>query len=140
MSSGNTEQSPQFEFVLPPAGTEKASEQSLERPVYQETQKRAPQAQPTINQPVSDAIAPALPVADDTAVASGPLAPASPTAHLIAEDTDLIEKEWVERAKHIVASTKDDPFKQKNEISKAKADYVKKRFNKTIKVDDSARA
>lgn len=76
---------------------------------------------------------PAAPLADDT---SQPIS--NVTRDLHAEETDLIEKEWVERAKHIVATTQDDPYKQKHEISKAKADYIQKRFNKTIKVDDAA--
>jgi hypothetical protein len=59
------------------------------------------------------------------------------TAGLPAHDTDLIEKEWVQRAKSIVAQTQDDPYKQKNEMSKIKADYIKKRFNKSIPLEDS---
>ncbi len=52
----------------------------------------------------------------------------------IADDADLIEKEWVNRAKVIIAKTKDDPHLQNEEISKYKADYIKKRYNKDIKV------
>ena len=53
----------------------------------------------------------------------------------IAEDVDLIEKEWVEKAKHIVSQTKDNPNEQNSEISKLKADYMKKRYNKDIDVE-----
>jgi hypothetical protein len=60
-----------------------------------------------------------------------------PTAGLPAADNDLIEKEWVAKAKNIVAQTRSDPHKQKNEMSRVKADYVQKRFNKTLKVDDA---
>lgn len=56
---------------------------------------------------------------------------------LDARNVDLIEKEWVDKAKNIVAKTQDDPFNQKNEISKVKAQYIQKRFNKSIKADDS---
>jgi Txe/YoeB family toxin of Txe-Axe toxin-antitoxin module len=49
----------------------------------------------------------------------------------------FIEKEWVQRAKSLVAQTQDDPYKQKNEMSKIKADYIKKRFNKTIPVEEN---
>lgn len=52
----------------------------------------------------------------------------------IADDTDLIEKEWVDRAKHIVEQTKHDPYQQNKEITKAKADYLRKRYNKDIKL------
>lgn len=49
----------------------------------------------------------------------------------------IIEKQWVERAKAVVAATRDDPYKQKSEMSKVKADYIQKRFAKTIKADTS---
>jgi hypothetical protein len=55
---------------------------------------------------------------------------------LIAEDTDLIEKEWVDKAKEIVERTKNDPHLQNQEMSKIKADYLKKRYNKEIKVTE----
>ncbi len=53
-----------------------------------------------------------------------------------AEDTDLIEKEWVERAKQIVEHTREDPYEQQRALSQMKADYLKKRYNKDIKVSD----
>lgn len=53
-----------------------------------------------------------------------------------AEDSDLIEKEWVERAKEIVEHTKDDPYEQQKALSKMKADYMKKRYNKDIKISE----
>ncbi len=55
----------------------------------------------------------------------------------IADDADLIEKEWVNIAKSIVANTKDNPSEQSKEINKFKADYLKKRYNKDIKVSES---
>ena len=60
-----------------------------------------------------------------------PVGAVNPTA---ASDTDLIEKEWVEKAKAIVEQTRSDPHLQNKEISKFKADYMKKRYNKTIKL------
>ncbi|MFT4532064.1 MAG: 1-aminocyclopropane-1-carboxylate deaminase [Candidatus Saccharimonadales bacterium] len=50
-----------------------------------------------------------------------------------ADDVDLIEKEWVKRAKDIVAATQGDPAKQNNQINKMKVEYIKKRYNKEIK-------
>lgn len=52
----------------------------------------------------------------------------------IADDVDLIEKEWVDKAKQLVDQTKTDPRQQNIELSKMKADYIKKRFNKQLKV------
>lgn len=51
----------------------------------------------------------------------------------IADDVDLIEKEWVEKAKMIVDKTKDDPYEQNKEISNFKAAYIKKRYNKEVR-------
>lgn len=74
-------------------------------------------AQPTLAQPVA-------------AATGTPLVPLPQ----IADDTDLIEKEWVIKAKHIVAQTAQDPYLQNKEMSKVKADYLKKRYNKDLKL------
>ena len=66
--------------------------------------------------------------------ATAPLAASSSTAGLTAEDADLIEKTWIEKAKQIVAETRGDPYTQNKEINKVKADYIKKRYNKDIKL------
>ncbi len=55
---------------------------------------------------------------------------------LKAEDVDLIEKAWVEKAKAIVQSTEGDPFNQNKQLSKVKADYIKKRFDKDVRVGE----
>jgi hypothetical protein len=49
-----------------------------------------------------------------------------------AADEDLIEKEWVEKAKKVVAETKHDPYLQGQEVGKLQADYLKKRYGKTV--------
>lgn len=54
----------------------------------------------------------------------------------IADDTDLIEKEWIDKAKEIVARTAHDPYLQNQEINKIRSDYLKKRYNKTLKQGD----
>jgi hypothetical protein len=56
---------------------------------------------------------------------------------LIADDADLIEKEWVLKAKAIVAQTAHDPNLQTKEMGKVKAEYLKKRYNKNLKLDES---
>lgn len=52
----------------------------------------------------------------------------------VAEDKDDIEKEWVNKAKKIVEQTKTDPFLQERAVSRLQADYMKKRFNKDVKL------
>lgn len=54
----------------------------------------------------------------------------------IADDVDLIEKVWVEKAKEIVDKTRDNPYLQNKAISEMKADYIKKRYNKDISKSD----
>lgn len=59
-----------------------------------------------------------------------------PTAPAVADDLDLIEKEWVLKAKAIVAQTRTDPHAQNAEMNRFKADYMKKRYQKDIKVEN----
>lgn len=53
---------------------------------------------------------------------------------LVAADEDLIEKEWVQKAKNIVAETRTDPYQQEKAVGKLQADYMKKRYGKEIKI------
>lgn len=50
----------------------------------------------------------------------------------IAEDNDLIEAEWVKRAKEIVSENKKDPYQQGESVAGLKVDYLKKRFGREI--------
>ena len=60
----------------------------------------------------------------------------SADAPAVADDVDLIEKEWVDKAKAIVARTRDDPNKQNLDINRFKADYLKTRYSKDIAVNE----
>lgn len=80
--------------------------------------------------------APTLPpvpstVTDDGKSQQSSMQDGSPAA---AGDDDLIEKEWVDKAKKIVTDTKNDPYQQEKEVSKLQADYLKKRWGKEIKM------
>lgn len=97
--------------------------------------------QPQPPAPVAqDHVAPAQQAAPSTADGNAAQPKANPitaTPHPeLAEDVDLIEKEWVDKAKAIVNHTKDDPHRQNSEINKMKADYIKKRYNKDIQVSE----
>jgi hypothetical protein len=54
----------------------------------------------------------------------------------IADDVDVIEKEWVDKAKTIVDTHRHDPYNQEKEASKLQADYLKKRYGKDVKLAD----
>ena len=52
----------------------------------------------------------------------------------VASDDDLIEKEWVEKAKKVVAETRSDPYAQDKAVSPLQADYLQKRYGKSVKL------
>ncbi|HUC88344.1 MAG TPA: hypothetical protein VMR95_04335 [Candidatus Binatia bacterium] len=83
---------------------------------------------------------PALPVPSATAHQPVSDQPSSVPTNLptTTDDADLIEKEWIIKAKAIVERTKDDPHQQNYEMSHFKADYLKKRYNKDIKVSSES--
>lgn len=91
--------------------------------------------------PASMATAAAVPAAASPMMGPDPAqaAPAQDAnAPAIADDVDLIEKEWVDKAKQIIDMTANEPYQQKQEMSRLKADYLQKRYNKVVKVDSPA--
>lgn len=95
-----------------------------------------PEKKSAIGQP------PVIAMPQDLPQAADPVIPgddniARPVASPPAKDHVDI-RPWVDKTKGVIASTKDDPFVQKKEISKVKAEYIKNRFNKVIKAEDSA--
>lgn len=52
----------------------------------------------------------------------------------VIEDKDLIEKEWVEKAKAIIERNREDPYKQTEEITVVKAEFMEENYNKSIKL------
>lgn len=64
--------------------------------------------------------------------ASPPDPPSSTATPLVAADQDLIEKEWVDRAKEIIDQTKDDPHVRTKKVNELKNDYLQKRYGKVV--------
>lgn len=64
--------------------------------------------------------------------------PAMPTAQVAEEDNSDVQEDqvWVDKVKDVADRTKHDPFLQSNELNKLKAEYLKVRFNKQVKVED----
>jgi hypothetical protein len=52
------------------------------------------------------------------------------------DDSDLIEIEWVNKAKKIIENNRDDPHNQSIELTLVKADYLKQHYNKSIKLSE----
>jgi hypothetical protein len=106
----------------PETGLERGHEQFEQR---SEAAPVAVTATPILPPPV---IAP-LPtpvVSDDSHLTTDDDTPAT------AADEDLIEKEWVDKAKRIILQTKDDPYRREQEVSKLQADYLRKRYGREL--------
>jgi hypothetical protein len=110
-----------------PTASEHAGAQAIERGHSTAVAPAHHASQQPIANPVNQHY-PASPVASPTIQA-----PHSPA---MADDSDLIEREWVQKAKDIVAATNEDPYRQNKEMGHYKATYVKKRFNKDIRVSE----
>lgn len=139
----DTDKEPNYESIdLPPVvPVEAQAEQSI---IQQQGTERNPELLPTSTS--SSSVKPAdtpntisssaIPAASTTQSPATPAPTYANTDDFIADDTDLIEKEWVERAKEIVHKTKDNPYLQNKAIAKMKADYIKKRYNKDLRVQE----
>jgi len=127
-------------FELPPQPPspegEAKQEQSVEAPAARpETSGNRPKA------PALPVIPDNIPASDQPVIAAPPqdvAAPGADDSHNVADNPDHIEREWVDKVKNVVASTRDDPYLQKDQMSKVKAEYIRKRFNKQIKTDEAA--
>jgi hypothetical protein len=70
-------------------------------------------------------VLPPVPVATPTAQPTG-------TGPAIAGDEDVIEKEWVDKAKQIILATKDDPYGRSARVNELQKDYLRKRYSKEL--------
>ncbi len=102
------------------------------------TERKEIQPQAPAEPPATIPAAPAQPFLPTPAqptdgAAAAPISIGNP---LVAADDDLIEKEWVDKAKKIIEQTRSDPYAQEKEVSKLQADYMKKRYGKDVKLSD----
>jgi hypothetical protein len=89
-----------------------------------------PPAAPPADQPANPGNIAQTPLQSDVSPTTQPATPQ------VIDDGDLIEKEWVNKAKQIVEQNRNDPHKQSEELTVFRADYMKKRYNKNIKLGD----
>jgi hypothetical protein len=114
------------QFPLPPnpeTNIERHAEQFEQR---SEATPVAVNAAPVMPSPSTTVALPVIGVDDTTPQ------PVVGSAPLVANDDDLIEKEWVDQAKRIIVQTKDDPYKREQEVSKLQADYLRKRYGREL--------
>lgn len=126
----------------------RSSETNINPEVSQEAIESTPEkliASPEQRNAVSDdsALQAATQAATPIAIPAPQPQPAASSASddsnpIIANDDDRIEKEWVDKAKKVVAETKEDPHKQSYEVSKMQADYLNKRFGKQINLPNDS--
>lgn len=109
--TGNTEQG---------GVIERANER--ERPALSEHESKPPMV-PVVPVP--------LPQVDGT-VPGDDVASAALAAPAVAADEDLIEKEWVDKAKKIIEDTRDDPYRREQEIGGLQREYIRKRYGREI--------
>lgn len=88
---------------------------------------------PAAQQPSNDPVLAANPVPLTTNDVSSTTNSAAPA---IADDGDLIEKEWVVKAKQIVEQTRENPYRQSRAMTGLKADYLQKRYQKSVKLSE----
>ena len=112
-----SEQSPEVPSYKPEVGPEQQQEQKQQVAPTQPEVDPSQIALPTPVQPV--------PNQDDSTVSTDDMPQ-------VAADEDLIEKEWVDKAKQIITETKEDPHLREKEVGKLQADYLKKRYGKDL--------
>ena len=101
--------------------------------IDEHTHEKEQTAQPFERQSAPPPVAVPLP----PPVVSLPSIPAPATQNdnsgpTIANDDDLIEKEWVDKAKGIIADTQNDPYRREQEVNKLQVDYLRKRYGKEL--------
>ena len=120
--------------ALPPAGPSEATPSQPEMlPQAPEIASIPATQMPALTPPAQPQI---VPTAAPSALPADVSKTTTPLAKLTADDSDLVEKEWVNKAKKIVEQTQDDPFQQSTELSGLKADYLQQRYNKQVKLNE----
>jgi hypothetical protein len=91
-----------------------------------------------VSQPLAAAILPLPPSFATNATGHGTNDDVSSTTttavSTTTNDQDLIEKEWVNKAKAIVEKTQNDPYQQSRELNYLRANYLQTQYNKNLKL------
>ena len=113
---------------------ERAPLQSLPEQGIEHGAERVEQSSESAARVADSATAAPTPVLPPVVVppAVEPVIAAHDDTPIVANDDDLIEKEWVDKAKAIIVATKDDPYEREQAVSKLQADYLKKRYGKEL--------
>lgn len=126
------------ELPKPQINTELAPPEEAGKDLYNKAPKNAESANVEPTGAANAAVAAAMSSVAAVPVSATPLPdtsqPSSQATSVIADDADVIEKEWVDKAKKIVSETRGDPHKKSQELTSLKREYIETRFGKVIKV------
>jgi|SRR5581483_4498363 len=140
MSPTSPDTQPGFELPTPNSEALPAVPPAEAAPLPAELQSKQAELPGSSLPPVPPApTAAAEPPASPAAGVPGPtpaVAAPTDTNPAMADDVDLIEKEWVDKAKAIVERTREDPHQQNKQLNEFKADYMKKRYGKEMRLTD----
>lgn len=109
---------------LPPLDT--GIERGHER-VEQVAEARAQVADAATTAAMAVPVLPVAPAQDQQGQAT-----TSSATPLVAADEDLIEKEWVDKAKEIIEQTQGDPHTRTQKVNELQRDYLQKRYGKVV--------
>ncbi len=73
-----------------------------------------------------------LPAVPTTVIPAPSQPQGSVNAPVTAADEDLIESEWVNRAKQIIRETEGDPHERERQISELRRTYIRERYGRQI--------
>jgi len=112
-----------------------APPQQVERPVFdsgEHFEQRSEQLTTTASTPDPDAVAAPIPPPSPEAQAPTTTSAPETAAPTTAKDGDLIEREWVQKAKQILTETHEDPHARSDRIQALQAAYLFERYNRKI--------
>ncbi|HET7630275.1 MAG TPA: hypothetical protein VFK03_02780 [Candidatus Saccharimonadales bacterium] len=130
-------QSPERHFPAPEVGRPASPETAPPTPERPAEDRETNTGAGHGDTPPPAVIQPLPPIQQPTKTDAGQTAAPADDNPLTAGDDDLIEKEWVDKAKQIISETKDDPYAQEKAVNKLQADYLKKRYGRTVKLSDN---
>jgi type IV secretory pathway VirB10-like protein len=107
-------------------------------PVQPAQQNHAQASQPAMQDP--NTVPPVMPIAPPNQQTQ-PATPQNtqtnaPQPQNPPEHKDLIDKEWLGRVKQVVAQYRYDPHEQSKKVALLRAEYLKRQYNKDVKVED----
>lgn len=126
------EQTPSLPPVSPEVAPGTKEQRSIERAPAPLEREPLPQSPQEVAVPVSDIAAPVPPQPVTDGGSGNDTTTLLSSVPDVAADDDLIEKEWVSKAKDIISQTTDDPHRREAAVSQLQREYLRKRYGKEL--------